>query len=701
MPEQRFFICYPSEPQQIGSTIENAAQKLLSLGTIRPETWRQIDIPGRFLSEGILAKIDSADFVVADITRLNFNVTFEVGYAIGKQKRVILISNDSLLPQNKEISQLGIFDTIGRLSYTNSGELIDALSDPKDTSPLALPEHEINRSAPIFVLDTLHKTDASIRILSRIKKSRLRFRSYDPREQSRLLTLDAYESVSESLAVIVTLLSNEATDALFNNLRAAFLAGLAFGLEKDTLIFQEADQPVPLDYRDFVSMYKHPHDVDKYINELVPQVAEGLQTYSGRPLASKGLLARLDLGDPAAENEASRLAEYYFETDEFRRVLAGGVQLVVGRKGSGKTALFFRVRDILRENKARVVLDLKPEGHQLKRFKELVLGQLSEAVQEHATAAFWEYVLLLEICYKVLEKDHQRHVNDHTLYEGYRKLEDLYARDELTGGDADFSERMIRLVHRMSDDFSDHMAGQPRKYLTAGEVTQLIFKTEIPQLRDELVDYLRKKGDVVVLFDNIDKSWPTHGIETVDILILRGLLNAGRKLGQMFQEREIEFRFTVFLRNDVYEFLVSETSDRGKESVASLDWTDVDRLRKLVGLRFTYNGLLVNGPFDAVWRQVSVPYREGEETSDYLISRSLMRPRYLLRLLNYCKSNAVNLSHDKFTVEDIDKAVAGFSADCANEIGLELRDVFPAGKKSCTTLLEQSRDSRLVTSLLF
>jgi hypothetical protein len=205
---EHFFVCYPSEPQQIGSTIETAAQKLSSLGRTRPETWRQIDIPGRFLSEGILARIDSADFVVADVTRLNLNVTFEVGYAIAIQKRVILTLNESLRPQHKEITQLGIFDTVGHLSYTNSSDLVDSLNDPKDISPLALPEHEINRSAPIFVLDTLYKTDASIRILSKIKKSRLRFRSYDPREQSRISTLEAYQSASESLAVIVTLLPN-------------------------------------------------------------------------------------------------------------------------------------------------------------------------------------------------------------------------------------------------------------------------------------------------------------------------------------------------------------------------------------------------------------------------------------------------------------------------------------------------------------
>lgn len=51
---------------------------------------------------------------------------------------------------------------------------------------------------------------------------------------------------------MTNLLSSNATDARFNNLRAAFLAGIAYGLEKESIIFQEGDEPVPLDYRDFV-----------------------------------------------------------------------------------------------------------------------------------------------------------------------------------------------------------------------------------------------------------------------------------------------------------------------------------------------------------------------------------------------------------------------------------------------------------------
>jgi hypothetical protein len=57
-----------------------------------------------------------------------------------------------------------------------------------------------------------------------------------------------------------------------------------------------------------------------------------------------------------------------------------------------------------------------------------------------------------------------------------------------------------------------------------------------------------------------------------------------------------------------------------------------------------------------------------------LIQRSLLN---LLTLLTYAKSNAVNLGHTKISDEDIDKACRSYSADLGNDIGLEIRDVFP------------------------
>jgi hypothetical protein len=239
---------------------------------------------------------------------------------------------------------------------------------------------------------------------------------------------------------------------------------------------------------------------------------------------------------------------------------------------------------------------------------------------------------------------------------------------------------MLRLIHRISDDFTDKWGGLSNLSLTSQEITQLIFKHEIPELRDHLVEYLKRKDGVVVLFDNIDKGWPTRGITSTDIVILRGLLEASRKLERLFQARDINFSFSVFLRNDVYEFLVGESPDRGKESRVSLDWTDPDLLRELLRRRLVYNGIPSTASFDDAWRRISVSHLRGEDSTEYLVERSLMRPRNFLRLINYCKSNAVNLGHEKFGADDIEKATANFSADIVNEIALEIRDVFPAAE---------------------
>ena len=682
MEPNEVFVAYPSKPLQLRNTIGEAISEL-SAERFRPRvmSWEEMDIPGRFIHEEVMEHIDSAEFVVADITRLNFNVTFEVGYALGRSKRVVLTVNESLSPPMREITQLGIYDNLGHASYENSSSLAQIIRKIEDVQPLRFPVDEIDHSAPIFVLDTVYKTDASVRITSKIKKARIRYRSFDPKEQPRLSTLEAYRSVKKSIAVVVHLLSSNATDRWLNNLRAAFLTGLSYGLERELLVFQEGEEPVPLDYRELVAVYQYPRDIDDYINDLAPRVVEGLQTVEEGSLSSvQGLLANLDLGATAAENEIQTLGDYYVATHEFGQVTNGAARLAVGRKGSGKSALFFQARDKLRSHKPRMVLDLKPEGHQLARLKALVLELLESAVQEHAIAAFWEYVLLLELCNKILEKDRKVHLRNHNLTELYQDLRQLYTPELLAEG-GDFSERMLRLVNRIGAEFQERYGDGDGTYLSPDQVTGLIYTHDIPELREQLTEYLLYKDDVYIFIDNIDKGWPTRGVEGTDILILRSLLEATRKLEQFFKGRGISLHTTVFIRNDVFELLVDASPDRGKESRVSLDWTDADLLRELLRRRLTYNGLIPeDATFSSAWRQICTTHISGEETSEFLINRSLMRPRNFLTLVNHCRSNAVNLQHDKILVEDITKAVSSYSADIGSEIGLEIRDVFPSAE---------------------
>ncbi len=60
---------------------------------------------------------------------------------------------------------------------------------------------------------------------------------------------------------------------------------------------------------------------------------------------------------------------------------------------------------------------------------------------------------------------------------------------------------------------------------------------------------------------------------------------------------------------------------------------------------------------------------------DYILSRSLMRSRLLIDLVDRCIGVAVNREHVTVASEDIRSACYAFSLDLISELGFELRDV--------------------------
>ena len=161
-------------------------------------------------------------------------------------------------------------------------------------------------------------------------------------------------------------------------------------------------------------------------------------------------------------------------------------------------------------------------------------------------------------------------------------------------------------------------------------------------------------------------------------MIVRALLEATRKLERQLRTDDFDFRTLVFLRNDVYELLVGETSDRGKESKVVLDWTDPDLLRELLRRRLVFGSALPDSSsFEDVWRAIATPHLAGEESSQFVIDRCLMRPRALLDLVSHCRSVAINLRHQRIEKEDFEKGLESFSTDLLSEINLEIRDILP------------------------
>ncbi len=469
-----------------------------------------------------------------------------------------------------------------------------------------------------------------------------------------------------------------------------FVAGLAHGMEKPALLLAPAGLALPLDIRDDAKTWVRPRDIQSHVAAFCPRIVE----YEGQLEPSKidtaTALQSLRVGDPRAENETATLDRYYLNIDQFDRALRGEVNLVVGRKGSGKTALFIRLRDRLRAERRNIVLDLKPEGYQLIRIKEDILQYLSDGARQHLITAFWEYLIYLEIVHKLLEKDRQVHRYRHDIHDAYLRLSAAY-RAEGFSGEADFSERLSGLLEQLATRYAErHQQGKGtdgddnrgRLRLSASEVTELVYTHDIRQVRDVISDYLKPGAAAWVLFDNLDKGWSTWGVDEIDAVTLRCLVDAGRKVEREMQRRGHTVHCIVFVRNDVYDYLMQRSPDHGKELRVALDWNDPDLLREMLRLRLVH-GLpddLAAAGFGAIWRALCVPHYRGAESSEYLIARSLMRPRNLLKIFNQCRGFAINFNRSRIEEDDIEKGMRVYSSDLLEELDRELADVHPEGR---------------------
>src|SRR5712692_9750022 len=94
---KKVFIAYPGEPPIIGATVEQAKEDASAYGpNLEVSTWRRGDLGGYTLIAPIIEAISTSDIIGGDISRLNFNVTYEMGYAIGLGKRALPVINNSL-----------------------------------------------------------------------------------------------------------------------------------------------------------------------------------------------------------------------------------------------------------------------------------------------------------------------------------------------------------------------------------------------------------------------------------------------------------------------------------------------------------------------------------------------------------------------------------------------------------------------------
>jgi hypothetical protein len=677
MPGQtsrHIFFAYPSTPSQIAQTVEAAASKLeLHVPGTIALPWPRLATAGQVIFCEICKATRASSAVVADVTTLNFNLLFEIGFAMGLGIPIIPIRDTNFARDRREFESLGLLDTLGYEDFQNSDDLATRL---EQALPAAAPQPAMSgrfhREAPLYLLKGPVTTDGDIQLQSSLKKSRIKFRTFDPTETPRLSLNEARRQVAGSVGVVAHLMDPEREGATVHNARVALVAGLAMAGEKVVLLLQHGDVKQPIDYRDVVVSYAHPGQVRQLLESPLNHVVDFLQTGSHQPasVATLGILRDLDIGDVAAENEIEGLRSYFIETGQFVQARQGHARLVIGRKGSGKTALFYEVRHAERRGRQTLILDLRPEGHQFTRLRDFVEARMTAGLREHTLVAFWTYLLLTELARAALDADEIAAQRDPVLRPAYERLRESYVRHD-PGQTSDFAQRLLRHIDRVVKE----LERVPVEHLP-DRMTELVYSGDVQELTKEVTSYLSMREKVWLLIDNLDKGWPIRGSTEADILIIRALLDATRKLQQSLEPRGLDFRCLVFLRSDIFEHLQRLTPDKGKDTPIILNWDD-PAVFELMVLRRIETSTELAGDFRDLWTQVCAPLVHGEDSFAYILRRTLMRPRDVLRFIRAALDVAINRGHNRIDDDDLSTAEHSYSQDLLLETAFEIADTRP------------------------
>jgi len=167
----RAFFAYPND-RRISETITAFAQKVNESGHLLIETWEQMQIGGKLLIAEICKKIDDSDLFCADITRLNPNVLFEIGFAIARKKRAWLIRDSTIPAENADFKQFRVLTTMGYREYLNSGDILASFYRDRPYESLAEtvydqviePSLRYSAGEHLLYLKSYYEDEASVKV---------------------------------------------------------------------------------------------------------------------------------------------------------------------------------------------------------------------------------------------------------------------------------------------------------------------------------------------------------------------------------------------------------------------------------------------------------------------------------------------------------------------------------------------------------
>ena len=679
--QKRGFFAFPSS-ESLVETVEEAIAVINHTHTIEITSWRALRVSGKTVITEICRAIEESEVFLADLTYLNPNVLFELGYAIARNKRICIFLDPSIERSKNDFGRFNL-STLGYSPYSNSEELVSKYfkeSPHENIGETILAESQLDmESNPsqqngMLYLKSPVDTQASVRLSHRISKSPIEPLVVDDPQEIRMQLHSWYvKEAFKCNSLVGHVLSNEQTGYQLHNCKVSFAAGLAHGFGKNVLILAHEPYENPFDYRHLLLTHRTATECDKHINwwletreqdYLQKQRQEVVLTRRQQTLTE---LQSIVIGDYVAEREIETLSDYFVDTAAYRDALRTHYSIFIGRKGTGKTAILYQLSNELAKDRRNHTCIVAPVAYELTGIVELIRRIKAEAERGYLVQSIWKYLIYSELARslytELMDKpsyyEHSKAERD--LLGFIEESKDLFLED--------FSIRLEYVVSRCAalEAGLDSVRSRLR-------VSELLHDSIISQLRSLLINLLSTKNRAVVLLDNLDKSWKQGpNLEELAEFLL-GLLSVSNRVAdelnvQMGPKRRVDFSIIIFLRSDIFAFIYKAARERDKILYMPINWDDPELLSQVITRRMQSKES--NLTEADIWSKYFCADVDGRPTKEFILRNVLPMPRDIIYWVKTALVNAVARRHAIIERQDIVDALVRYSQHAFDSLIVE------------------------------
>jgi hypothetical protein len=257
-------------------------------------------------------------------------------------------------------------------------------------------------------------------------------------------------------------------------------------------------------------------------------------------------LSCLNFGAPAAERDIELgLADYFVETEAFRRVAERKKTILLGNRGSGKSAIFKVLARQARLSGA-IVLELSPEDYSYEMLSSTMQSESKGSWAKYgAYSAAWKYLIWVLIMKRVTEMGPKLKTGDGAkIYK--------YIRDNHATLDRNPIAALISYLKRI-EGFKIGTVGIKLK---TTELAKLYKLEEIYQLMPALKNVCARRK-IFVFVDELDRGWDSSEDARA---FVAGLFQACVSINEQIENVTVY----VSLRRELYDSIPALYDDAQK-----------------------------------------------------------------------------------------------------------------------------------------